>query len=211
MVDLGAVPGFDADLIGAADVASGVVAGNACMVRGACHGFAWTAAGGLVDLGLGSTFAVNDDGWIVGDSPVGGGTHATLWRPLVPIVPTAPGAPLDVTAYAGDGQATVSFSPPASDGGAPITSYTVTASPGGQSASGAGSPITVFGLADGTSYSFTVAAANSAGAGLPSAPSNTATPEGPQRLHPDPPAAGPRPPVPDPPSPAAPRPPPPAR
>jgi hypothetical protein len=179
------------------------------MVRGACHGFVWTAAGGLVDLGLGSTFAVNDDGWIVGDSPVGGATHATLWRPQVVALPTEPGAPLDVAAYAGDSQATVSFSPPASDGGAPITSFTVTASPGGQGASGSGSPITVFGLADGTSYSFTVTAANGVGPGPPSAPSNAVTPEGPKRLHPGPPAAQPRPPVPDPPSPAGPRPPPP--
>jgi Tol biopolymer transport system component len=87
-----------------------------------------------------------------------------------------PGAPTSVTAVAGNGRATVSFSPPASNGGATITSYTVTSSPGGKTATGAGSPLTVTGLTNGTSYTFTVTAANSAGSGLPSAPSNQVTP-----------------------------------
>ena len=38
----------------------------------------------------------------------------------------------------GDGQATISFTPPASDGGDPILYYTATASPGGQTASSTG-------------------------------------------------------------------------
>lgn len=45
-----------------------------------------------------------------------------------------PGAPTGVTATSGNGQAAVSFSPPASNGGNPILGYTVTASPGGKSA-----------------------------------------------------------------------------
>ena len=44
-----------------------------------------------------------------------------------------PDPPTGVAATAGDGQATITWSAPASDGGSPITSYTVTASPGGQS------------------------------------------------------------------------------
>ena len=50
---------------------------------------------------------------------------------------TVPEPPTAVTATAGNGQASVSFTPPASDGGAAITSYTVTSSPGGTTASGA--------------------------------------------------------------------------
>jgi hypothetical protein len=87
-----------------------------------------------------------------------------------------PGAPVGVSAGAGDGQATVSFEAPASNGGAQVTSYTVTASPGGRTATGAGSPITVTGLADGTTYAFTVTATNTAGTGPASAASNPVTP-----------------------------------
>jgi HYR domain/Fibronectin type III domain len=87
-----------------------------------------------------------------------------------------PGAPTGVSATAGNAQATVSFSPPASDGGATITSYRVTASPGGANATGGSSPITVTGLTNGTSYTFTVTATNSAGTGTASSPSNAVTP-----------------------------------
>jgi hypothetical protein len=93
------------------------------------------------------------------------------------IVYTAPpGAPVGVSAGAGDGQATVSFEAPASNGGAQVTSYTVRSSPGGLTAAGAGSPLTVTGLANATTYTFTVTAANSAGTGPPSAASNPVTP-----------------------------------
>jgi hypothetical protein len=120
-----------------------------------------------------------------------------------------PGAPTGVSAVPGDGQATVSFSPPASNGGEAIASYTVTASPGGQAATGAGSPITVTGLRNGETYTFTVTAATSAGSGPASAPSAPVTPtEGGREEEPTPPVE-PRPDVPDPPAITTPRPPPP--
>src|SRR5262249_23018201 len=59
--------------------------------------------------------------------------------------PTVPDAPTRGWGAGGDGQLTVNFDAPSSDGGAPITSYTVTASPGGATATGTGSPITVGG------------------------------------------------------------------
>ena len=92
---------------------------------------------------------------------------------------TAPGAPQSVTATATNGSATVSFSAPASDGGAPVTSYTVTAAPNGQVVSSTGSPIVFSGLTNGTTYTFTVQATNAAGTGVSSAISNSVTPAAP--------------------------------
>ena len=88
----------------------------------------------------------------------------------------APGAPTIGTATAGDGEATISFTAPSSDGGSPITSYTATSSPGGitgtLSQSGSGS-ITVTGLTNATAYTFTVTATNAIGTSVASAASNS--------------------------------------
>jgi hypothetical protein len=89
---------------------------------------------------------------------------------------TVPGAPANAAATAGNAMATVSFTPPASNGGSPITGYVVTPSSGEQTGSGTASPITVQGLTSGTPYSFTVSAINAAGTGPASSPSNTVTP-----------------------------------
>jgi hypothetical protein len=92
------------------------------------------------------------------------------------------GAPVIGTATAANGQATVTFTAPSSDGGSPITSYKVTATDtttpanGGQTATGTASPLTVTGLTDGDTYTFTVTATNSGGTGPPSAASNAVVP-----------------------------------
>jgi len=91
-------------------------------------------------------------------------------------VATAPGAPVIGAAVAGNGQVTVSFSPPITNGDSAITSYTVTSDPGGFTGSGTTSPITVGGLTNGLPYTFTVAAINSAGTSVPSSLTSAAVP-----------------------------------
>jgi hypothetical protein len=95
---------------------------------------------------------------------------------------TAPGTPSGVTATAGNANATVNWTAP-SNGGSPITSYTITPYIGSVAqsqvaaqAAGNASSATVSGLANGTTYTFTVTATNVVGAGPPSAASNPVTP-----------------------------------
>lgn len=93
----------------------------------------------------------------------------------------APSAPLDVAAVPGDGQATVTWRPPADSGSFPVSHYLVTASPGGQTCL-AKAPVltcTVTGLTNGSTYTFVVMALNGAGWGAPSAGSGPVTPAAP--------------------------------
>ena len=93
------------------------------------------------------------------------------FSPAAPVTQTitingiAPGAPALNTATGGDGKITLAFTPPASDGGVSVSSYT--ANCGGNTAIGSASPITVPGLMNGTSYSCAVTASN--GIGMPPA------------------------------------------
>lgn len=91
---------------------------------------------------------------------------------------SVPGAPTSVSATAGDGQATVTFTAPVNKGlPAVILDYQVTSSPGGITATGSASPITVTGLTNDTAYTFTVKARNATGYGPASAASNSVTPQ----------------------------------
>ena len=92
-------------------------------------------------------------------------------------VPVAPGQPSGVIATAGNGSASVAWIAPASDGGAPITGYSVTSEPDGKTCQTSGATrCTVGGLANGTSYQFRATATNRVGSGPPSSLSNSVTP-----------------------------------
>ena len=98
--------------------------------------------------------AVNE----AGTSPAGGSASAT---------PAAtPGAPTTVTVDRGDGRIDVTWQPPASDGGKPVLSYTVTwSAPDGTTGSfeTTATGHTFDGLTNGTTYSVTVTATNEIG------------------------------------------------
>jgi len=97
--------------------------------------------------------------------------------------PTVPGAPTGLTATPGNGIATLSWSAPGSDGGAPVDSYVIE---GGSSPSGGGimekvgSPrhtATISSLTNGTTYHLHVHAENAYGDGA--AATVSVTPQGP--------------------------------
>jgi len=89
---------------------------------------------------------------------------------------SVPGAPTIGTATAGAGSVSLTFTPPASDGGAAITNYVATSTPSNITGSSATSPITISGLTNGTSYTFKVKAQNSQGFSAESLASNAAVP-----------------------------------
>ena len=92
---------------------------------------------------------------------------------------SAPDAPTNVTATAGDSEATVRFTAPTSNGGSAITEYTATSTPGGFTgilAQALGGSITVTGLTNGTAYTFNVTATNAMGTSGPSLGSSPVTP-----------------------------------
>ncbi len=112
-----------------------------------------------------------------GDANFAASTSAAT---VLTVVPVLPGAPAILSAAAGDGQATVAFTAPDSDGGTAVTAYTVTALVDGAptllAARGAASPLTVQGLVNHRAYTFTVTATTGAGDGPASAPSAYAMP-----------------------------------
>lgn len=126
-------------------------------------------------------FAKVHDGQVVNTSATAGVVLAVSDRKVTGVTSVAaPGAPTSVSAVAGDGEATVSFTAPASDGGRPIKGYTVTSTPGDITASGTASPIVVEGLTNDTAYTFRVAAFNDVGTGTLSSASSAVTPTEPE-------------------------------
>lgn len=95
---------------------------------------------------------------------------------------TAPDAPAITSVVPGDGRATVTFTPPASDGGRPVTGFLVQVLTGDQVEDGlfavdpTATSSVVTGLTNGESYPFRVQAVNAVGGGEWSAPSAPVTP-----------------------------------
>ena len=114
--------------------------------------------------GTSYTFKVSDS------NGVGEGALSGTSSPVTPA--TLPGTPQNVSVVATGGQAVVSWTPPASNGGSPIISYSV--STGAHSCSyTVSSPetdtCTITGLTNGSSYTFSVTATNGIGSGSASA------------------------------------------
>jgi hypothetical protein len=115
---------------------------------------------------------------------IGTGPASAQSNVVTPTAPTAPGAPTNVVATAGDSQASLTWTAPSSNGGSAITGYVVTPYIAGvaQAAIPTGSTATSYtvpSLTNGTTYTFTVAATNAIGTGSQSAQSNAVTPTGP--------------------------------
>ena len=95
------------------------------------------------------------------------------------LAPNLPGAPSITTAVASSyHSALITYNPAPSDGGSPITEYTITASPGGMQSNFLATDAkshTFTGLSTLTTYTFTIHATNIAGSGLASARSNQIT------------------------------------
>jgi hypothetical protein len=113
---------------------------------------------------------------VVATNSVGESAQSTPSNVVKPAA--VPGAPTNVYAIAGNAQATVSWSAPASNEGSEITAYTVTANPGGQTITVNGSTLTATftNLIDRAYYRFTVVATNSVGESAQSTQSNIVKP-----------------------------------
>ena len=139
----------------------------------AIPGSSWTV-GGLVD----------GDSYQIYLGTTKGGTQGVFSNTVSVRPASAPGAPTGVRATAGELSATVSWSPPASNGGAALTGYTVqvlSAATGAQvgalhPAGASATSLQVSGLSDGVSYRFRVLATNAAGSGAYSAASAAVSP-----------------------------------
>ncbi len=111
---------------------------------------------------------------VTASNAIGTSTASGASNSVVPSAP--PDAPTIGTATRGNGEATITFTPPVSNGGSSILYYTVTSNVGGFSVSGGASPIVVTGLSNGTTYTFTVTATNAAGTSTSSGTSNSVVP-----------------------------------
>ncbi|MBL8524909.1 MAG: fibronectin type III domain-containing protein, partial [Betaproteobacteria bacterium] len=86
-------------------------------------------------------------------------------------LPNVPSAPVFLNGIVGDGQIVAVFQPSSSNGGSPITGYTVQCASNPlptQTGTGGGSPITVTGMTNGAVYSCGVIASNAVGNSPPS-------------------------------------------
>lgn len=133
------------------------------------------ASGASDNLPLIADIFAQPDGRIVIGGWIGGFTDAfptprNVTRLTVPMTP--PTAPRNLAVTNGDAQAAVWFLPPASFGGAEVTTYEYSLSGGPWTPRAPGStssPVVIGGLADGATYWVRLRARNAAGAGAASA------------------------------------------
>ena len=114
-------------------------------------GIAWINPG----VGIGHAYALSN-------FPPSGG----VWNGLTmgAVIPTAPGAPIGLTAIANDSIIYLSWSAPSSDGGSTIDHYVIYQN-GVDVQHVTGTSVTITGLTNGQTYSFKIAANNSVGTG----------------------------------------------
>ncbi len=119
--------------------------------------------------------AVGDPGAVDLTLVAGAATATEVYTYVTPdVVPTAPGAPAWVSATAGNGQMTVTFTPPAAIDTAPVTAYQLSFDDGrtwrtvATAAAGQHRTVTVTGLSNGVTYPVRVRAVNRIGAGTAS-------------------------------------------
>jgi uncharacterized repeat protein (TIGR01451 family) len=130
----------------------------------------------------GSTNGVTYQFEVAATNAAGTSAYSAPSNSVTPFAPTAPATPTNVSAVAGDSSANVAWTGSASDGGSPITGYTVTALVGGAptsitaAACATCTGVNISGLSDGTTYTFTVHASSAVGDSPESAQSNAVTP-----------------------------------
>ena len=117
--------------------------------------------------------AIDPWGWTASTPDPNPADAGDMWIGGNPQDPPVAGPPTGVTASISGQTATVAWTPPTSNGGTAITSYTLTSIPDGLTASipAPATTGTLPGLGYSTSYTFTVTAVNAVGPGTPSAPS----------------------------------------
>jgi hypothetical protein len=149
------------------------VAGSAVTLTASpAPGWQFAGWGGACDGSPGSTCTVDmsqarDVSAAFAPVPVAPGTG---------IAPTTPDAPTGARATAGLLRASVSWSAPVRDGGAPVTRYTATARPGGATCTTTSTGCVIRGLRNTVAYTITVTASNAAGTGSASAPTAAVRP-----------------------------------